>query len=179
MAKLGAAFDSGKHEDMGNFDPIPAGKYPAKIIESDILDTKKKNGKYIQFKFEIIQGEFKGRLIWARLNIINPSSVAVEIAQKELATICRAVGKAVVQDTQELHGIPLLLTVKLTPAKGDYPAGNATAGYASLSGGSSAGPGASGTDASDEVPWGDEDEDAGSAENGDPDMEVIDDDIPF
>jgi len=129
MAQLGQAFDSGQHDDMNNFDPIPAGEYAVKIVDSDIKKTAAKTGKYIKFEFEVIKGDFKGRKIWTNLNIVNPSPVAVEIAQKELATICRAVGKAVIQDTQQLHGIPFLMKVRIKPAKGDYPAGNAPTGY--------------------------------------------------
>lgn len=132
MAQLNQTFDSGQHDEMNSgFEPIPTGDYLARIVESDIKDTNKKNGKYIKLKFEIMEGEFKGRFIWTNLNIINPNPVAVEIAQKELATICRAVGKAVIQDTQELHGIPLKMKVKIKPAKGDYPAGNEPCGYSS------------------------------------------------
>jgi len=130
MAELGAAFDSGKHEDMNTgFDPMPAGEYMAQVIESDVLTTAKKNGKYIKLKFKILQGEFKGRFIWTNLNIVNPNPIAVEIAQKELATLCRACGKAVIQDTQELHGIPIKMKIKIKPAKDDYPAGNEPIGY--------------------------------------------------
>lgn len=130
MAKLGQAFDSGQHDDMNSgFDPIPAGEYLSQIIESEVKDTAKKTGKYIKLKFAILKGEFKGRFIWTNLNIVNPNPVAVEIAQKELATLCRACGKAVIQDTQELHGIPILMKIKIKLAKDDYPAGNEPIGY--------------------------------------------------
>lgn len=133
MAQLGKAFDSSQHDDMGDFDPIPAGQYPMIIDESSVEDTAKKTGKYIKFRFKVINGEFKGRFVWTNLNIINPNPVAVEIAQKELATICRACGKAVIQDTQELHGIPMLVKVRIIPPKGDYPAKNAPSGYKPIS----------------------------------------------
>lgn len=130
MAQLGQAFDSGQHDDMNTgFNPMPAGVYIAQVVESEIKDTSKKTGKYIKLKFEILKGEFKGRFVWTNLNIVNPNPVAVEIAQKELATLCRACGKAVIQDTQELHGIPIKMKIKIKPAKDDYPAGNEPIGY--------------------------------------------------
>lgn len=131
MTQLNTAFDSGQHDDMNSsFDPIPAGEYLAIVKESDLCTTVKKTGKYIKLKFEIIKGEFKGRFVWTNLNIINPNPIAVDIAQKELATICRAVGKRVIKDTQELHGVPFKLKIKIKPAKADYPAGNESIGYA-------------------------------------------------
>lgn len=130
MAKLGTAFDSGQHEDMqSGFDPIPAGKYLSMLVESEIKQTAKKDGEYAKLKFKVLEGEFKGRFIWTNLNLVNPNPIAVEIAQKELATLCRACGKAVIQDTAELHGIPIKMKVKIKPAKGDYPASNEPAGY--------------------------------------------------
>lgn len=132
MVQLGTQFDSSVHDDMNTFDPIPKGDYIAQIVESDLLDTSKGNGKYIKLKFEIIEGEYKGRFIWTNINIINPNPVAVEFAQKELATICRACNKVVIADTQEIHGIPMKIKVKVVPAKGDYPPGNAIVTYQTL-----------------------------------------------
>jgi len=130
MAQLPQAFDSSQHDDMQDgFDPFPAGEYTAMIVESSYETTAKKDGKYIKLKFQILKGEFKGRFVWTNLNVQNPSVTAVEIAQKELATICRCVGKGIIQDTQVLHGIPMLVKIKIKPAKGDYPAGNETCGY--------------------------------------------------
>lgn len=130
MADLGGTFDSGSYDDMNSgFDPIPAGEYLAKIVESDFVPTKDKKGKYVKLKFEIIQGEFKGRFIWTNINLVNKNPIAVDIAQKEFATLCRAVGKAAPKNTDELHGIPFKMKVKIKPAKGDYPAGNSPVNY--------------------------------------------------
>lgn len=123
MAGIGGAFDATKHEDMqSGFDIIPLGKYLATVTKSDVKPTKAKTGKYISLTFTIQYGKYKGRLVFTNLNIINPNPVAVEIAQKELATLCRAVGKVSIQDTNELHGIPLILDVGLEKdKKGVHP----------------------------------------------------------
>jgi len=120
MAGIGGAFDASKHEDMqSGFDLIPLGKYLATVTKSDVKATKikpgqtKSTGKLIALTFTIQYGKYKGRLIFTNLNIINVNPVAVEIAQKELATLCRAVGKVSIQDTNELHGIPFILDVGL------------------------------------------------------------------
>lgn len=159
MAELGGTFDSAGHEDMNTgFDPFPAGTYLAKVVESDFLPTAKKDGKYIKLKFEIMEGEFKGRFVWTNLNVMNPSPVAVDIANKELATLCRAVGVPKLQDTQQLHGIPIKMKVKIKPAKGDYPAGNEPAGYAPASAAADISDPSADSDAKEEanedIPWG-------------------------
>lgn len=162
MAQLKTAFDSGQHDDMqSGFDPIPAGEYLAMVVESEVKVTKKKDGEYISLKFKIMEGKYKGRFIWSNLNIVNPNPIAVEIAQSELATLCRACGKAVIQDTQELHGAPIKMKIKITPAKGDFPAKNSATGYAPATvGAATSNPAEDGEDdggsgdAPGEVPWG-------------------------
>ena len=134
MANLGQVFDSDQHDDIDGFDPIPPNWYNVSITASEIKDTKAGKGKYIQLEHTVIDGEFKGRKIWNLINHINPNPVAVEIAQKTLATLCRAVGKKAIADTQELHGIPFKAKVKIVPASGDYPAKNGIATYKAIEG---------------------------------------------
>lgn len=93
------------------FDPIPAGKYLAVITESETKPTKSGVGQYLQFTFQIIEGEHKGRLVWTRLNLDNPNATTVKIARAELSAICRAAGVLAPKDSVELHNIPLLITV--------------------------------------------------------------------
>jgi hypothetical protein len=140
MAQLGGTFDSKQHDDFdGAFDPVPADNYVMHITNSSIEATKKKDGKFIKLEFTILEGEYKGRKIWTNLNIVNPNPVAMEIAKKELATLCRATGKLNIADTQELHGIPFQGRVKVKPAKDDWPAGNEMVSYKRIEGAGSAG----------------------------------------
>lgn len=144
MALLPGAFNSKEHDDMGSFEPIPAGEYTAQIVESAIKPTKKaldeKNGNEelameaysglrLNLQFKVMGGEYDGSTVWVGLNIKNPNPQAVEISQKELATICRAVGKVSVQDSAELHGIPMLIKVAIKPASSQYDAQNVIKGY--------------------------------------------------
>jgi len=130
MAVLDQPFDANDFEDMGSFDPIPKGDYLCKIVETEIKQTEARTGKYIKIKFEVIQGDFSGRFIWTNINIINPNTITVEIAKKELATLCRVIGKpGTIKDTNELHGIPLIVKVKIKPASGGYDESNAVSGY--------------------------------------------------
>jgi hypothetical protein len=158
MAQLPGIFNSDNHEDLQSFDPIPAGDYAAHIEASEICDNRAGTGKYIKLTFVVLSGEFKGRKIWANLNIIHPNDVAVKIAQQELATICRACGKRQIADTAELHEIPLKIKVKIRPAKGEYPASNDISGYepidaAPATNGTNTSPGTTKEAAPSAVPW--------------------------
>lgn len=110
MANLNG-FNAHEVDPAIGFDPVPAGKYIAAITESEMKPTKAGTGQYLQFTFQILDGDFKGRLLWARLNLDNPSEMAVKIARSELSSLCRAVGVMAPKDSLELHNLPLIITV--------------------------------------------------------------------
>jgi hypothetical protein len=111
MANL-SGFDANEVEPNVEFDPIPAGKYVAVITASEVKPNKAGTGSYLQLTLQIIEGEYKGRLLWARLNLDNPNATAVKIARGELSAICRGVGVMQPKDSVELHDLPLVISVK-------------------------------------------------------------------
>jgi len=104
-------FNANEVDPAVGFDPIPAGSYNAIITESEMKQTKTGAGRYLQLTFQVIDGDCKGRLVWARLNLENPSEMAVKIARAELSAICRAVGVMAPKDSLELHNTPLTIRV--------------------------------------------------------------------
>ena len=113
-------FDATKVEPMNDFSPIPTGEYTAVITASDMKDTKSGSGKYLQLTYQIVDGEYKNRLIFENINLINRNEVAVKIAQKTLSSICHAVGVLHPKDSNELHDKPLMIKVGIRPASGEY-----------------------------------------------------------
>ena len=111
MADL-RGFDANQVEPTTTFDPIPAGKYVAVITDSEYKPTKAGTGSYLQLTFQIVEGEFNGRFLWARLNLQNPNLTAVKMAQADLSAICRAVGVLAPNDSAELHNLPLVIDVR-------------------------------------------------------------------
>jgi len=105
-------FDANRVEPTTDYEPIPAGKYLAVITDSEMKPNKAGTGRYLQLTFQVIEGESKGRHLWARLNLDNPNATAVQIARAELSAICRAVGVLVPNDSVELHNLPLVIAVK-------------------------------------------------------------------
>lgn len=126
MPALPKGFKAKDHDDMNDYSPVPKATYLAKIKKSLFKDTKsKKDGEseneFLEIHWEIAEGEFKGRIIFTILNLINESADAVEIANKELATIVRACGLGDdVDDSEELHGILCSIDVVVKKGKGDY-----------------------------------------------------------
>ncbi len=111
MADL-RGFDANQVEPSSDFEPIPAGKYLALITESELKANKAGTGNYLQFTFQILDGPHKNRLLWARLNVDNPSAITVQIAKAELSAICRSVGVLAPNDSTDLHNLPMVIHVK-------------------------------------------------------------------
>jgi len=105
-------FNANQVEPSSNLEAIPAGKYLAVITESELKPTKSGSGSYLQLTFQVLEGEYKGRFLWSRLNLQNANPTAVKIAQAELSAICRAVGVLTPGDSVELHNLPLVINVK-------------------------------------------------------------------
>lgn len=98
---------------QNNFDPIPAGNYLAQIITSDINTTRSGSGQILNLQFQVLEGEYKGRIIFCNLNIQNTNETAERIAQENLSAICRAIGVKQLQDTIQLHNKPMMIKVKI------------------------------------------------------------------
>ena len=122
-------FDANNVDPSVALDPIPAGKYIAVITETEMKPTKAGGGKYLQATFQIIDGDYKGRLVWARLNLENKSEMTVKIARGELSAICRAVGVMAPKDSIELHNIPLEINVGLKKRDDNGEFTNVIKGY--------------------------------------------------
>lgn len=113
----GGSFDSNKVGEMRVFDALPEGDYLLRITESEMHPTNAGDGEYLKITFDVMTPGFEGRKIFNNLNLNNPNPKAVEIAGAELGAICKAVGKPVIQDSVELHGIPMMAHVKFIDAK--------------------------------------------------------------
>lgn len=122
-------FDASTVDPNDSFDPIPAGWYNAIIDDTEMKPTRDGSGQYLQIRFSVIDGEYANRKVFTRLNLKNNNPVAQEIAYKDLSAICRAVNVIRVEDTQQLHGIPLMVKVKIRPAQGEWEASNEVSGY--------------------------------------------------
>jgi hypothetical protein len=129
MANLGG-FNPNEHEEEKSFDPIPAAQYVAMITDSEMRQTKAMDGEYLKLTFEVIDGPYKGRLIWTNLNLRNKNPKAVEIANRNLASICRSVHHLTpLDDSQALHNKPLKIKVTIREAQNGYDASNEIKGY--------------------------------------------------
>lgn len=131
MANLGN-FDASAVPPNAPLELIPAGDYPVQIVASEMRPTKDGNGQYLWLELDILDGQYKGRKLWDRLNLANANQQAVEIAERTLSAICHATGVLQVSDSEQLHFRPMLARVSKRPAQGNYDAQNEVKGYKPL-----------------------------------------------
>jgi len=122
-------------QEGGDFSPIPAGEYTVEIKSAEIKPTKAGNGSYINARMDVIEGKYAKRVLFAIINIKNPSEVAEKIGRAQLGEIMRANNIATLQDTDQLIGCTMIVRVAIgeyngTPKneiKGYKAAGNGAA----------------------------------------------------
>ena len=124
MASFGQTFDASAIEPSTGYEVLPPGKYLAQIVASEMRVTKDGHGQYLYLEVDILEGQYAGRKLFDRLNVVNANPDTVQIAQRTLSSICRAVGKMQVSNSEQLHLIPLIADVRVRPPKGMYGESN-------------------------------------------------------
>lgn len=104
-------FDANEVEPNKGFEVVPPDRYEVIITESAWEDNKAGTGKFIKLVMQIVGGPHAGKPLIDRLNLVNPSDKAVQIAKGTLSAICRAVNVLKPRDTSELHNLPLIARV--------------------------------------------------------------------
>ncbi|MBF0395746.1 MAG: DUF669 domain-containing protein [Desulfobacterales bacterium] len=129
MATLNMKLDN--VETQKAFDPIPAGDYLAHIIESGIKSADS-GVSYIKLKWQIIEtSTHKGRTIWENITITNPKGRTYEVGKspaeigarkiKTIAVCGNHPNPNFIRDTQELHGLPVIIKVTIKQSEGYSP----------------------------------------------------------
>ena len=124
MAVFAQTFDAANVDPSAGFEVYPAGKYLAQIVASEMRPTKDGRGQYLFLELDILEGQFAGRKLFDRLNLVNDNPDTVDIATRTLSSICRATGQMQVKDSEQLHLIPLIADVRVRPPKGQYGESN-------------------------------------------------------
>lgn len=117
-------------------DPIPPGWYACSIIAAETKSSEKA-GEMVAITFEVdgnAHPQCANRKLFTNLCINHPSSEqARDIARRSLSAIALAIGKNLLEDTDDLLGGRLRVKVKVVPPKDGYDAKNDCCGFKSLS----------------------------------------------
>lgn len=136
MAQLNYTADA--NMPTNSYDVLPKGKYLCMAIASEMKKTKNMTGEYLQITFEVIDGHGKGRKIFDRLNIRNQNKTAEKIATEALNALCLATGVLHLNDSEQLHNIPVVLDVTIEDGRDGYEAQNRVKSYSPASAGTAA-----------------------------------------
>jgi hypothetical protein len=139
MAQLHRDFDAETVDSRDPFEVLPDNTLVTAVLQaSEMKTTSKGDGHYLSLEFVVIEGRYEGRKFFDRLNLDNPNEQAVKIAERSLSALCHAAGKLKVSDSDELHGIPVVLKLGIDPAKGEYEARNKVKTYLPVDSGKAA-----------------------------------------
>ena len=120
MAELGFQFDANEVEPSAGFEAIPAGWYRVMVRPATkVKPTKAGTGEYVEIPFQVVEGEYQNRVLFARLNTKNPNEQAVKIGRAELSAFCRATGVLTPKDTAEFHNKVLMVKVAVREYQGE------------------------------------------------------------
>lgn len=130
MASFG--FNPEEVPPADDFTPLPAGEYMVIAIKSDIEPTKN-NGSQLVFHHQVIDGFYKGRLIFDRITLVNTNQQAQEIGRRAISSLCHAVGNPGAQESSLLHNKPFIIRVTIEKNE-QYGDRNIVKGYKSCTG---------------------------------------------
>lgn len=126
MASLGRKFDATAHDTtQSDYAELPNGIYRVEIEASEVKQTANGKGTILKVTNTVIEPEeYAGRKLFNNYNLENESAQAQEIGQKQFASLCRAIGVAEVDDSEDLHFKAYTVKIGLgKPSKdGQYPA---------------------------------------------------------
>lgn len=132
-------FDATTVQPSDSFAPIPAGTYIAQITDSAIKPTKSGSGTILNLTWTILDGQFANRKVFDRINVQNQNPEAERIGQRQLSSICHAAGVMKLQDSNQLHGKPVKIVVKIRQSA-EYGDSNEVKAYESVGAGASFAP---------------------------------------
>jgi len=117
-----------------SFEVLPAGWYTASVTGADLKATKSGTGQYLRIEYTISGPSGAGRKVWSNYNVRNENPKAESIGREQLAELCRCVGLARVNDTDQLLGCNVSVKLKVREASNGYEAQNEVQAHKSLEG---------------------------------------------
>lgn len=113
MATLNFGFTQEEVQAAQNdsYTALPAGNYIAQVERSEVKQTKDGTRSYLSLGFKILEGDYSGRMLFGNITLTNKNSQAQEIGRKQLIKLSTACGLGHLQDSEQLHGIAVMIKV--------------------------------------------------------------------
>ena len=98
------------NEVSSNFGAIPEGKYLVHISETEEKISEAGN-KYLKIHLQVLEGDYKNRILWDIVNLWHPKDNVREIAEQTMKSICNAVNVLKPEIPQEIYHKPLRASI--------------------------------------------------------------------
>lgn len=132
MADLGFTFSYTEEDLKDDYAPIPEGTYDVEVVDTEVRLTKDETGKYISTTLRVIDGEYENRRIFTNITVKSENPKALGIGKKLLGQLCNAVGMPIgfeLENTNDLHNVPVKAFIYVQEAKNGYPERNAVRSF--------------------------------------------------
>lgn len=116
----------GDGTESGTYTPLPPDDYTVLMESAEMVPTKDGTGLMLKVKFQVLEGQYKGRLIFDNWTYKNNSEVAQNIGRGKITSLSKACGYTegqIVKDTADLCNKPVLAKV-VVQTQADWPARN-------------------------------------------------------
>ena len=126
MAKLNDIFGGGFNANDEQYkDEFEGGAIPPTkgvIGKVNAAVVKQKEGKArVELEVDLLSPEtIKGRKAFVGFNLQHPNQKAAQIGAAQFASFCKAAGKPLIQDEQELNGVMVVFDIELQKNNKDF-----------------------------------------------------------
>jgi hypothetical protein len=113
MATLGRSYIESEMPkgNGGDFTPIPDGWYDVTITEAVVKTTKAGTGDYLSYRCDVVGPTHQGRVVFGMITLRNPNPKAEDIGNQQMGELCRAIGAARLDDSDQLIGNRMTIKV--------------------------------------------------------------------
>lgn len=133
QAALGGQVFNTDGEGIGDYSPVPGGWYTCEVDRAELKNTKRGDGEILKVTYIILDGEYKDRLIFQNINVVNHNQKAQEIGRRELTSLGKACGLTSISDTGELLKKVIKVKVKIQKDN-EYGDSNRVIAFSDVSG---------------------------------------------
>ena len=116
--------------ETNSFDPLPDGWYPARVNKIE-QRTSGAGNTYLNFEYEIAEGDHSGRKVWDGFHLWHPSAQTVQISQRRISALFKAAGFSALGNPDDLQGVEVQVRVRVRAASNGYDPSNEVRDYRS------------------------------------------------
>jgi hypothetical protein len=95
----------------GDFTPIPDGWYDVTVTEATVKATKAGTGDYLSYRCDVLGPTHQGRVVFGMITLRNPNPKAEDIGDQQMGELCRAIGAARLDDSDQMIGKRMTIRV--------------------------------------------------------------------